>query len=264
MAKGENAGYNRIVRKIFFDKYVEGIESFPFRREDILEARDLVAPELQRLNAGDVKYHFTYRSPYPQEIRDTEPLGKKWAIFGAGKSKYEFRQVSRARILPNPDLVVVLIPDATPEIIRSYTMNDEQALLAVVRYNRLIDIFLGISAYSLQNHLRTAVKGVGQIEIDELYVGVDKRGQHYMIPVQAKAGKDEIGVVQVTQDIMFVEQKFPGMRCRAIATQFMADKTVAMFSLLLQEGEVRIEDERHYRLVPHDRITRADVTNYDP
>jgi hypothetical protein len=31
------------------------------------------------------------------------------------------------------------------------------------RYNRLIDIFLGISAYSLQNHLRTGIPTYGQI-----------------------------------------------------------------------------------------------------
>lgn len=51
-------------------------------------------------------------------------------------------------------------------------MSDEQALLAKVRYSRLVDIFLGIAAYSLQNHLRTSVVGIGQIEMDELYVGI--------------------------------------------------------------------------------------------
>ena len=55
-------------------------------------------------------------------------------------------------------------------------MSDEQALLAKIRYNRLLDVFLGISAYSLQNHLRTTVLHIGQIEIDELYIGLDKHG----------------------------------------------------------------------------------------
>lgn len=45
-------------------------------------------------------------------------------------------------------------------------------------------------------HLRTIVKGVGQIEIDDLYIGLDKYGCHYVIPVQAKDGKDQIGAVQ--------------------------------------------------------------------
>ena len=31
--------------------------------------------------------------------------------------------------------------------------------------------------------------GIGQIETDEVYVGVDKQGAHYVSPVQAKAGR---------------------------------------------------------------------------
>ena len=89
------------------------------------------------------------------------------------------------RIVPNRELVTVKIPDATPEIIAKYALSDEQALLARVRYNRLIDIFLGVTTYSLQNHLRTTVKGVGQIEIDEIYLGIDRYGAHYVMPVQA-------------------------------------------------------------------------------
>jgi hypothetical protein len=46
-----------------------------------------------------------------------------------------------------------------------------------MRYNRLLDIFTGVACYSLQNHLRTTVPDVGQVETDELYVGVDKNGQ---------------------------------------------------------------------------------------
>jgi hypothetical protein len=156
----------------------------------------------------------------------------------------------------------ISIPDATPEIIRAYALDDEQALLAIVRYNRLIDIFLGLTSYSLQNHLRTTVKGIGQIEIDELYVGIDKRGCHYVIPVQAKGGKDQIGIVQTTQDIRFVEQKFPGLRARAVAAQFMDDDVVALFELALVDEEVLVVEERHYRLVPARELDKEAIRTY--
>lgn len=156
----------------------------------------------------------------------------------------------------------VAIPDATPELIRAYALDDEQALLAIVRYNRLIDTFLGLTTYSLQNHLRTSVKSIGQIEIDELYIGLDKHGCHYVIPVQAKAGKDQIGIVQTTQDIRYVEQKFPGVRCRAIAAQFMDGGVVALFELALQNDEVRVVDEKHYQLVPADMLDQAAIRAY--
>ena len=166
--------------------------------------------------------------------------------------------------MPREDLVVIDIPDATPELIRAYQLDDEQALLAMVRYNRLIDTFLGLTAYSLQNHLRTMVKGLGQIEIDELYIGIDKLGCHYVIPVQAKGEKDQIGIVQTTQDIRFAEQKFPGMRCRAIAAQFLDNDVVALFELTLRDGEIRVAEERHYRLVPADQLDSEAIRSYRP
>lgn len=51
-------------------------------------------------------------------------------------------------------MAAIKTPDATPEIAAAYALSDEQALLAKVRYNRLLDIFLSVAAYSLQNHLR--------------------------------------------------------------------------------------------------------------
>ena len=42
----------------------------------------------------------------------------EWLITMAGKSKYRFMLFSLSRILPNEDLVTILVPDSTPEIIR--------------------------------------------------------------------------------------------------------------------------------------------------
>jgi hypothetical protein len=203
-----------------------------------------------------------FRIPLPSEILATQPPGMEWIIEGAGRSAYRFRLVRINRIVPRAELVRIGIPDATPELIRAYALDDEQALLAIVRYNRLIDTFLGLTTYSLQNHLRTTVKGIGQIEIDELYIGLDKRGCHYVIPVQAKGGKDQIGIVQTTQDIRFVEQKFPGLRARAVAAQFMDGEVVALFELALVDDEVRVVEERHYRLVPARDLDRAAIRAY--
>ena len=106
------------------------------------------------------------------------------------------------------------------------------------------------------------MRGIGQIEIDELYVGLDKRGCHYVIPVQAKGGKDQIGIVQISQDIRFVEDKFPGMRCRAIAAQFMENEVIALFELTLQDDEIKVVEERHYRLVPAKNLDRDNIRDY--
>lgn len=261
MAKRDTAAYDLIIEKIFFDHYRENETEFEFIRREIIDAKDALAPELD-LNPGDVPYSYRYRRPLPPKIIDTQPEGLEWIIEGAGRSRYRFKLVTATRIEPNASLVVIDIPDATPELIRAYALDDEQALLAIVRYNRLIDTFLGLTTYSLQNHLRTTVKGIGQIEIDELYVGIDKRGCHYIIPVQAKGGKDQIGIVQTTQDIRFVEEKFPEMRCRAISAQFMDDNAVALFELTLQDDQIKVVEERHYRLVPAKDLDQEAIRNY--
>ena len=158
--------------------------------------------------------------------------------------------------------MTIKIPDATPEIIAANALSDEQALLAKVRYNRLIDIFLGITSCSLQNHLRTTVKEIGQIEIDEVYVGVDRSGTQFVIPVQAKGGKDKLSAVQTKQDIAFCSRKFPSLVCRSVSAQFMADDLIAMFELTIEEDCVRIVDETHYRLVPADQISKEELQGY--
>src|SRR3990167_3916286 len=248
--------YQALIEGIFFDHWQKGTTSFEFARPEIEAKAAALNIELPR-NVGDVVYAIRYRTALPQSVLDTQSDGREWIIEGAGRSRYRFRLVTATRIVPRDDLIVVTIPDATPELIRAYALDDEQALLAIVRYNRLIDTFLGIATYSLQNHLRTTVDGIGQIEIDELYIGLDRNGCHYAIPVQAKGGNDQIGVVQTTQDVRFAEQKFPDIRCRALAAQFMADNVIALFELMLEGDEIRIVDERHYRLVASNELDVA-------
>ena len=253
--------YKIIIEIIFFNHFEEGMTEFEFARDEIKAVaaeHDIKLPD----NIGDLPYALRYRIGYPEKILETQPSGLEWIIEGAGRARYRFKLVKAQRILPRADLVRTSVPDATPELIRAYALDDEQALLAIVRYNRLIDTFFGLTTYSLQNHLRTTVKGIGQIEIDELYIGLDRRGCHYVIPVQAKGGKDQIGVVQTTQDIKFVEQKFPGVRCRAISAQFMEDGVVALFELTLQGDELRIVDERHYKLVPASELDKMAIRDY--
>lgn len=156
------------------------------------------------------------------------------------------------------------IPDATPEIISKYALSDEQALLAKIRYNRLVDVFLGITAYSLQNHLRTKVANYGQIEIDELYIGVDGRGAQYVVPVQAKGGNDRLGVIQTIQDTMFcrAEERYRHCIVRPVSAQFIADDRIAMFELHFDGDDVEIVNERHYCLVEAGEITAEDLDTY--
>ena len=258
---GETNRYKALIERIFFDGWKRGATEFEFARDEIKEKAEKLKIQLPD-NVGDIVYSFRYRVALPQSIIDTQPKGLEWIIEGAERSRYRFKLVPVMRSRPREDMARIAVPDATPEIIRAYALDDEQALLAIVRYNRLIDTFLGLTTYSLQNHLRTTVRGIGQIEIDELYIGLDKHGCHYAIPVQAKGGRDQIGVVQTTQDVRWVEQRFPGIRCRAIAAQFAKDGVIALFELALQDDKLKVVDERHYQLVPADQLDKDAVRGY--
>lgn len=253
--------YQAIIARVFFDHYVDGATEFEFTRSEFVAIAESLKIALPK-NVGDLIYSFRYRNDLPEAICTTAADGLEWIIEGAGRARYRFKQVRLNRIVPREELLTIKVPDATPEIIAAYALNDEQALLAKVRYNRLIDVFLGIAAFSLQNHLRTTVKNIGQIEIDEIYVGIDRNGRQFVVPVQAKGGSDKHGIVQTQQDILCCAEKFPKLICRAVSVQFMSEERIAMFELTVQSSEVKVVDERHYQLVPATSISLDDLQQY--
>jgi hypothetical protein len=257
----EKNRYVRIIERIFLDRYQDGSEKVPFEREDIERAAGQLGIRLPK-NIGDLIYSFRFRTQFPESITSKAPRGKSWIIRLVGRSRYAFVACRLTVIAPRPDMAVTKVPDATPGIIDKYALGDEQALLAKLRYNRLVDVFTGVTCYSLQSHLRTSVPQIGQVETDEVYIGLDRRGVHYVFPVQAKGGKDKQNVVQVEQDIGVCAAKFPLLICRPLAAQFMSDGTIAMFELECQGDDVAILSEKHYRLVPQESLTPADLKAY--
>ena len=259
--KKASSRYASIIEHIFFEKYKKGLKELTFEREDLVRAAKSLGIKVPK-NLGDVIYSIRYRTDLPCSIRETQPKGKEWIIEGRGRARYSFCLEAENRIVPNEQLMSIKIPDSTPEIVSFYALSDEQALLAKVRYNRLLDVFLGIATYSLQNHLRTTVHDLGQVEIDEIYVGVDKRGAQFVIPVQAKGGKDQLSIVQTKQDIACCNEKFPNLICRAISAQFISVDLIALFELELVDRLIKIVDEKHYRLVYGEQISVEELSNY--
>ena len=254
--------YDSLIQAVFLSHFVEGTAEFEFERSEIEEAARRLRIKLPK-NLGDVLYTFRYRAELPERIRALAPEGMQWVIESAGRGRYRFRATSAvAQITPNDRLLQIKVPDATPGLIAMYALSDEQALLAKLRYNRLLDIFTRVSCYSLQSHLRTFVTDVGQVETDEIYVGVDRNGAHYVFPVQAKGGRDALNVVQIAQDMAMCSTKFPDLVCRAVGAQFMAQDLIAMFEFAEAEGDIRIATEKHYRLVPPDELSAEDLERY--
>lgn len=253
--------YTQIIERVFLSHYKKGAREVHFDRQDIVHAASELGIELPK-NLGDVVYSFRYRAALPRSVRARAPKGHEWMIRPAGRSRYCFVARVLTVIVPSEMMAETKVPDSTPGLIAMYALTDEQALLARLRYNRLIDVFTGVTCYSLQSHLRTSVPNVGQAETDELYIGVDRKGAHYVFPVQAKGGKDTVSVVQIEQDLAICEAKFPSLICRPIAAQFMADDLIALFEFEQGHTGVGICAEKHYRLVPPEDLTEDDLSAY--
>lgn len=253
--------YSQIVERIFAAHYASGANEVPFDRQELADEAQALGLERPK-NLGDIVYSFRFRVRLPASIRATAPANMEWVIRKVGTSQYCFVLVPEWAVVPNQHLVTVKIPDATPGLIERYALTDEQSLLAKLRYNRLIDIFTGLTTYSLQSHLRRGVKGVGQVETDEVYVGLAQHGAHYVLPVQAKGGKDRMSVVQIEQDFALCAQDFPDAICRPIGTQFMRGGVIALFEFVQTDEGVRVRVERHYQLVPSDSLTAEELASY--
>jgi hypothetical protein len=254
--------YEQVIKHVFNGRYSKGASSVDFTRAEVEDAAKKLG--LDPKNVGDVIYSYRYRRDLPAEIAERARKGEVWIIRGTGAAKYRFDSVGidYAYIKPRSGLAETKIPDATPGAIAMYALDDEQALLARVRYNRLIDIFLGVASYSLQSHLRTQVGDIGQVETDEVYVGIDRQGAHYVFPVQAKGGDDRHSIVQIEQDIAMCKAKFPSCICRPIAAQFIGREKIALFTFEEgRNGEAKILNERHYMLVEPNQISKEDLEN---
>ena len=260
----------QLIGKIFADRHRRGHQEVTFTRDDLIAAA--VALKLPRpKNLGDVVYSLRYRVPLPDSIRQTAPPGREWAIFPGGNAVYTLRVVPFSLVEPRRGLRTIRLPDATPGVIAKYAQSDEQALLARVRYNRLLDVFTGIACYPLQGHLRTSVAipnaidgtpSSSQVETDDLYVGLDEHGAHYILPVQAKGGTDSLSVVQIWQDFRVAEQKFRDLIARPVAAQFMDHGVIALLEFEESDDEITIAREHHYKLVPSDELESHELAAY--
>ena len=232
-----------------------------FAREDIVKfSRELGLTPPK--NLGDLIYSFRYRKSLPQSIVALAPEGQTWIIRAVGRAKYCFALVPDNPIFPQSNMSITKVPDATPGIVAKYALNDEQALLAKLRYNRLVDVFTQTVCYSLQSHLRSAIPQMGQVETDELYVGLDKKGVQYVLPVQAKGSGDRLSIVQIEQDFALCRDKFASLICRPIAAQFFQDALIVLFEFEESESGFTICSEKHYKLVSPDEITDKDLAVY--
>ncbi len=183
-------------------------------------------------------------------------------IHSSERRKHQFPKSRICPITPSPMYAKMMVLDSTPQIIRQYALDEKQALLAILRSNRLIDAFLHLTCYSIQSNLRSAVRGMGQIKTDEIYIGLDQQFRKFIIPVQARGKNERISEAQIEQDIAVCKARFPALVCRSVAAQFIENDVIALFEFVRSEHTIVVREERHYRIVPNEKLSDEEIKAY--
>ncbi len=248
---------DEVIQRVFDKNHSPGADEVPFTMDEIRAAITEVTkhrPDYKEKNVADVRYQYTSgRRPLPEPIDKLGP----WMIAGRGKGRYAFVKLLAApQVKIQEDLLTILLPDATPEIVLEYAGADEQGLLAKVHYNRLLDIFLQITCYHLQNHWRTSIKNKGQCEIDDLYVGINMNGQQFVTPIEAKCANESLSKTQIVQMIDFARDRYPKLIMRPVGVQEMNDGSLVLieFKPASHPDDIKIKEMRRYKLVPMSEV----------
>ncbi len=247
--KGPNA-YDQVLSAVFAKHWHEGLTEVLFSKDDLIDEAARLGVRIK--NVADILYTYRSRRALPEALR----AQGNWVIASRGAGLYAFATVvGESKIQIPSHLKIYLIPYAVPEIVADNLAKDEQGLLTIVRYNRLLDVFTGLACFHLQSHVRTQIKGHGQVEIDDLYVGVDKDGQGFVLPVEAKDVGESLGVDKAVGLTLFARTKYPALVCRPIAViREKADQiTCVEFEPTSELDKVAVVEIRRYRLAPEIR-----------
>jgi hypothetical protein len=240
MAKrNDQAVYDNVFETLFLSKYHQNpnVKEIGFTKDEIAETASRLKKTIR--NFPDVIYTYRARRELPNKILATG----HWIIKPAGKGKYVFKKTERPQFIEIQEgLAPIEVLNAIPEIVEKYSANDEQGLLSTIRYNRLVDIFTKITCFHLQSHIRTTIQHEGQIEIDDLYVGIDQEGKEYILPLEAKSPdeRDKMGWIQITNLVRYARQYFPNLLCRPLATKPVGPNQIYM---------IEFEDETDYEKI---------------
>ena len=238
--------YDRLLASIFKTKWKTSLNEIPFSKDEVIDLA--VKLNLRIKNLADVIYTYRSRRQMPPEIQKTG----NWVIAAKGSGLYAFLKIVGETTVTIPEsLKVYQITYAVPEIVAQNLARDEQGMLTIVRYNRILDVFSGLACFHLQSHIRTHIPKHGQVEIDELYVGVDKDGQGFVLPVEAKEQNERLGLDKAVALTLFARERFPKLICRPMG---IVRRGVHLFDCIEFEpsdelSKVAVVEMRRYQLV---------------
>lgn len=242
--------YVPILREIVRRFHEPGKQRIEFTVRDMRQVANDLGIEIG--NAPDLVYRMRARTRLPDDILD---MGFT-ILRGVGRGLYAL-EVGGEAVVHLPEHEIFEHNDQTPLPVRRLLPEnlvelDEQGLLTMVSYCRLLDHFTGLTVYRLRSHVRRSVPGVGQAELDEIDVGVALRDDDtpVVFPIEAKAADEVINRVQVATAVAYCQNYFPGHEIRPIVVKLTYDGILHFleFRATTVLAGIRIVNSCGYRL----------------
>ncbi len=218
--------YVPILRELVRRFRKPGSQRVEFTVRDVREVADDIGIEIG--NAPDLIYRMRARTRLPDDILD---MGFT-ILRGVGRGRYAL-EVGGEAVVHLPEHEILDHNDQTPLPVRrllpeSLVDLDEQGLLTMVSYCKLLDHFTGLTVYRLRSHVRKSVPNVGQAELDEIDVGVAMRDDDIPVvfPIEAKAADEVINRVQIATAVAYCQTYFSGHQIRPIVVKLTYDGVV--------------------------------------
>jgi hypothetical protein len=215
--------YVPILRELVRRFREPGAQRVEFTVRDVRQVAEDLGIEIG--NAPDLVYRMRARTRLPDDILD---MGFT-VLRGVGRGRYAL-EVGGEAVVHLPEHDVLDHNDQTPLPVRRLLPEnlvelDEQGLLTIVSYCRLLDHFTGLTVYRLRSHVRKSVPNVGQAELDEIDVGVAMRDDDVPVvfPIEAKAADEVINRVQIATAVAYCQTYFPGHEIRPIVVKLTYD-----------------------------------------
>ncbi|MDN7604926.1 hypothetical protein [Burkholderia gladioli] len=242
--------YVPVMRHIFNGKFAPGVTVIEFTLDEVRQAcADL---GIQARNAADVIYRMRARTKLPAEVL----AAGFYILRQVGRGKYRLEQ-GESTIMDVPDHAIIDALDITPLPVRrlfpeKLSEIDEQGLLAVISYCKLLDHFTSLQVYRLRSHVRKSVAGIGQAELDEIDVGVALRDDEIPVifPIEAKAADEAVNRVQISAMVQYCREYFPGHEVRPLAIKLDYASVIHFleFNDAVEPAELKILRSGGYRL----------------
>jgi len=243
--------YVPILVDIFQRKYQDGDEIVEFTLDEVRETAERL--DIKIRNPSDLIYRMKSRTKLPSEMLD-----KGFKIIKiVKKGVYQF-QLGESTIVDLTRENVFQIQDTTPVAVRRFLEEklseiDEQGLLTIIHYCDLLSHFTGLKIYRLKSHVRKSIVNIGQVEVDEVDIGIglDSLETPIIFPIEAKSASDPLNWTQIANQVNFSKQLFLNYVIRPIGIKVDYDSLLHIieFTPEMEANKIKIKNSATYNLI---------------